>query len=140
MHLYMITRGIKHDVDRFIQELAAKYLPYKVMSGAAGLPAGEYMLQTSVRPIQMWEIAFPKEHLDLMLGTFTHPDCEQAKLTQHPKKHQKWLALIRKALGVKPIPKEWENKGTMPLYRKNTECALIGIKDDYDFKDGTEAI
>lgn len=30
MHLYAITRGIKHDVDRFITELQGKYVPMDV--------------------------------------------------------------------------------------------------------------
>jgi hypothetical protein len=29
MHLYVATKGIKHDVDQFITELQGKYLPFK---------------------------------------------------------------------------------------------------------------
>lgn len=130
MHVYFITRGIKHSVDRFINELSAKYLPFKMQGKDA-------MLQTSVRPIQLWEVVFPKEHKDIMLTTL-FPDGE---ICQH-KRHKKFLALIRRALGkdVKPIG-EWDKtKGAMPLYRAHTEFAAIGIKEDRDLDDGTEAI
>ena len=42
MHVYILCRGIKHQFDRFINELSAKYLPYEIKEdGTAGLKKGK---------------------------------------------------------------------------------------------------
>lgn len=127
MHLYIMTRGIKHDVDRFINELSAKYLPYKFK----GKPA---MLQFSVRPIQLYELVFPEEQRDIVLNTILQSGNGK---TQH-KKHEKFIYGIRKILGVKPIPEYNKKVAKMPLYMANTEIVGIGVKEDYWRDDKTD--
>jgi len=134
MHLYFLTRGIKKEVDDFITQLQGKYLPFVVKEGAAGLEKGNYNIQVQVRPIQLWEVVFPREHKDLMLTTCFGPKGR----TQH-KKHEKYLAIFRKILGVKKIP-EYNGAIQLPINRENMEVAPIGIKEDYNFEDGTEAL
>ena len=126
MHLYFITRGIKHEVDRFIKELECLYLPFNHQGQSK-------WLQTSVRPVQLWEVVFPKEQLDTMLTTVFGKH-EEFKPTQH-KKHEKYLTILRKILGAKKLPKEWAYR-PVPLYRQNIECAAIGMKEDYMSADG----
>lgn len=137
MHLYMMTRGIKHEVDRFINELSAKYLPPSMIT--PDVDSGEkkdmYYSQLQIRPIQLWEVVFPKEHLDIVLTTiFPGGD-----LMQH-KKHAKFVWGIRKILGAKAIPKEWDNNTKMMVHRAGLETVGIGLKDDYTREDGTEAL
>ena len=114
----MMTRGIKHDVDRFIQELAAKYLPFKFNNQ-------DCAIQVAVRPIQLWEIVYPEEQYDIMMSTL-FPD-GQGK-SQH-RSHDKFIWALRKILGVdkqrdfKIVPK-------MPVYDQNVEKIFIGIKED----------
>ena len=135
MHLYLITRGIKHDVDRFITELQGKYLPFKVhKDGTAGLKAGDHLVQLAVRPIQLWEVVYPEECNDVVLASVLGQDGK----TQH-KKHNKFIWLIKKALGCEPIP-EYKKDQIIPFYKNNIECIGIGVKKDYRFEDGTEAL
>ena len=124
----MITRGIKHDVERFINDLSAKYLP--------GVWKGEKkVIQVAVRPLQIWEVVFPETSKDVMLRTLFSGD---KGITQH-KKHNKYINIIRKILGVKKIP-DFEEKGdVLPVYGENVEKVAIGIKEDY-YKDGTEML
>jgi intein/homing endonuclease len=136
-----MTRGIKHDVDRFISELSAKYLPWKVYKdGTANIKAGDYVTQVQVRPIQLWEIVFPEESKDLVLNTlFKQGDTHE---TQH-KKHRKFIFALRKILGVEPLPEQKDrdfSKGVIPLYQGAVELIGVGIKSDYRFKDGTEGL
>jgi len=135
MHLYLISRGIKHDVDRFITELQGKYLPFKYPDKDGNMK--DVMVQVGVRPIQLWEVVFPEEHKDMMLNTLFQSNPQGA--TQH-KKHNKFIFAIRKILGVDPIP-EYKKDQVMPIYLRNTELSAIGIKKDYwrNFKTG-EAI
>jgi len=127
MHIYLITRGIKSDVDRFINDLRGKYLPFKDALNR------NLMVQTAVRPIQFWEIVFPKEHRDIMLTTIFDKNLGK---TQHSK-HQKWLWALRKVLGADPIP-EYKTDQFLPIYKQNIEMVGVGIKEDGDLK--TEAL
>ena len=124
MHLYFITRGIKHDSDRFIQELSAKYVPFKY-------DGKDCMVQVAVRPIQLYECVFPKEHLNTIMNTLTNGNPENTHLGTQHKQHKKWVYAIRKILGIKPIPKI-EPAGVLPLYNQNIEIIGIGIKEDRD--------
>lgn len=134
MHLYMIVRGIKHDVDRFINGLSERFLPFKYKGK-------DSFIQVSVRPIQLYEIAFPKEHLDVMINTLK-PDEKCYEWMENTK--YKWLKkyafLFRKLLKLKPIPKA-QNPDRMVLYGENVERILLGLKEDENLKDGeTEGI
>lgn len=128
MHIYFITRGIKHEVDQFIKELSCQYLPYDNKEGKA-------ILQTRLSPIQLWDVSFPKEHRDAMLTTLFKDG--QGKPIN--KKHSKWAAILRKILGVKKIPAYRTDKKLAPVH-KHMEVVGIGIKDDAHNKIGKEMI
>ena len=139
MHIYLMTRGIKHDVDRFINELSAKYLPFKVNSASKqhNMDPKTNRVQVGVRPIQLWEVVIPRESRELVCRTLFYG--KHMENTQHSK-HQKYIWALRKMLGVQAIPR-WDTTGDkMPLYDNNVEKIGIGIKEDYNFTDGTEGL
>jgi hypothetical protein len=125
MHLYAVTRGIKHDVDRLITELQGKYIPYEFKKGEIGA------LQLSIRPIQLWEICFPEAELQKVLNTLKDTGTSRISNTQR--------FFIRKMLKADAVPKIDENIPGMPVYKSNVEIALIGIKKDV-YIDGVEMI
>ena len=132
MHLYCITRGIKQDVDRFISNLEAQYFPYNVR-----LPGSDEIqkaaVQLSMRPIQLWEIVFPKEHLDevrtLMKGV------ESIERLNRPIEE----AMLRKAVGAKKLPKTYTPVPGRIIHKQNVEIKEIGYKED-EIKDGVERL
>lgn len=94
----MITRGIKHKVDKFINELSGKYFPFKApkfvvdqmvekQTAGKNLPPDQIAAirsaiennpsytQLALRPIQLWEVVFPEDYLDEVVTTLatTHP-------------------------------------------------------------------
>ena len=125
MHLYAVTRGIKHDVDRLITELQGKYIPYEFKKGEIGA------LQLSIRPIQLWEICFPEAELQKVLNTLKDTGTSRISNTQR--------FFIRKMLKADAVPKIDENIPGMQVYKSNVEIALIGIKKDV-YIDGVEMI
>lgn len=133
MHLYLMTRGIKHEVDQFITELQGKYLPFKWRDlKDPNSKLQDTFVQLSVRPIQLWEIVFPKESMDVVLTTVLAGNNGD---TQH-KKHQWIINKVRMLLGVKEVPK-YNNTNAMPIRRAGIELIGIGVKEDYWFnKDG----
>lgn len=135
MHAYALIRGVKHLSDYFISQLQGKNLPYKVKKGAAGFKAGDYHIPVGVRPIQLYEITFPKEHKDLMLTTIFGKKLN----SEQYKKNKIGVSFLRKMLGVKPIP-EYDDKLKLPITKDHIEIFGVGIKEDENFKDGTEAL
>ena|SRR3990167_6790946 len=128
MHLYFLTRGVKHEIDKFITELQGKYVPYRYPDKDKNLV--DKVLQLGVRPIQLWELTFPEDQKDIILTTvLSHEQAGQKEQTQH-KKHKIWIKMFRKVLGIKPLPKYKTDK-RLPNSREHMETVGIGIKPDY---------
>lgn len=122
MHLYVVTRGIKHCVDRFISDLQAQYFPFEFTDPETKKKSN--IIQLGVRPIQLWEIVFPKESLNEVLATVIKSPPE-FNSTQ-----QKALSVLRKLLKCKPIPEIPPNSRRRIVFDQHIECSPIGIKDD----------
>jgi len=133
MHLYIMTRGIKHKVDELINDLQAQFFPFKCKMKDGKLdPNGEEQivpLQLSVRPIQLWELVMPKECLPEVMKTIWHTEPLPAHTTFMQKAK---LESIRMALGAKKAPKFKDYKDLkFRVIRKNdVACYPIGIKED----------
>ena len=119
MHLYILTRGIKWAVDRFITELQGKIVPF-VFDGEKKVVA------VAVRPIQLYEIVFPEPQKDLVLNSLLN---KAHGITQY-KKHEKWIALIRRLLGAKKIDWNYKTDQVMPTFKDHVEIVGIGTKKD----------
>ena len=142
-HIVFLSRGIKHDVDRMVKQLESLHLPMKAKD-REGKPI-EYIVQNHLQPIQLWSLVIPKEHTDVMCRTlqlqnqigFTLP--KELKEYATPKRKFS-LAVLRKALGLKPVP-EWKPEGMrFPIWKNNIHNVGIGVKEDYDNEYGNEAL
>ena len=122
MHLYAITRGIKPDVDRYINELLSKYFPYPI-KGISGEQTA--MVQLAVRPIQLWEFVFPKEVLPMAVGTICNESLTCGDF------RDKFLNGIRLMLKAKKLPKwDYAKLPKLPIYKPNVAVYPIGWKGD----------
>ena len=123
MHIITGIRGIKHEVDRAITELQGKKLPWKFQGQ-------DSLIDLAVRPIQLYEFVFPKEHLQtVMRSLFISLTNPEGKINWNPK-HTKYLKIMQKAMGAKPFPELEKNGVTIPFNRNNIEFFGIGIKED----------
>lgn len=133
MHLYAITRGQKNYVDQMITELQGKYLPYnsKGKDAAGNVIEKQLMLQLAVRPIQLWEFAFPEECYDVVANTLWGQDKSMGfSLPGHNKKLAVLTAGMRKVIGLEKVP-EWKtDQGWLPLNKLYTSILGVGIKKD----------
>lgn len=143
MHLYFITKGDKKWVDDFMNQLIGKWLPFKYRK-TIDEPFQDVNVQLSVRPIQLWEVGFPKEHKDLVCSTILGKNGglitgnDGTKETTHPF-FNKMLKTISKMLGLKPIGKYDETK-IMPIHKEHVSIVGLGIKEDYTMPTGVEGI
>jgi len=142
MHLYLITRGIKHDVDRFVKEMTSKYLPYTWRDPKTKkLEKG--VVQVAMRPVQFWEVVFPKEHRDVILNTLwpqTRKEVCKGHFGNIATQKFKWiLARIRKLIGIKEIDPNYKNVPCLALWKNNIEFIGVGEKEDVVI-DGVEML
>jgi hypothetical protein len=119
MHLWMVSRGIKHDVDRMITQLQGKYLPFEMDDKSKKMA-----VQLAVRPIQLWELVFPEPSLQTILNTL-------APMNWKREGHFKHLqSAVRLALKGEKVPEADRKTPVLPLYHENIELQLLGIKKD----------
>jgi len=132
MHLYAFVRGQDDKVFRMIQDCQAVYFPYKWRNENGEVE--ERAIQMGVRPIQLYEFVFPEEELERVLS-YLHPTGSWNK------KYNKFLTMLRKLLGLKPVPKvKTKLEQANPIRALNyVEVAGVGIKKDR-YIDGIEQL
>lgn len=125
MHLYIFTRGQFDKVRDMMNDLQAQFFEYKT-DPHAKQPS---LIQLGVRPIQLWEIAFPEPCLQEVMrtigpmGGFNIGD------------HRPLMSILGMAakmkiiLGLKDIPKQ-EPGIKRPIRRIDVDVKAIGIKED----------
>lgn len=144
MQLYFAIRGIKHELDQFITELQGKYLPIKWREKETE-PFKDMQVQLGVRPIQLYEVAYPKEYHDVVCNTILgkYPSNAFGNDGKKPVEHKwikKFIFMFRKFLHLDPIPPYDPAKGFMPISRRNLTIIGIGTKQDYTMPNGVEGL
>ena len=137
MHLIFLTRGIKHRVEDYINQLTGKYLKIKYQM-PKDTELKDYMVQLNVQPVQLWSVVFPKECKDLVLTTILGKGESAGKPTS--KGFKKFVYVLRKLLKLDPLPEKWDDTTEMPVNRSDIEKIAIGLKDDYIAPEGHEGI
>ena len=117
MHLSLITRGIESEVRKWREHMSSQYLTW-----------GKTGVQLAVRPIQLWELVFPEEHLPVILKTLNWQGKDARKDINLP------LAVMRTALKLKKIPNiDITDAGMLPIPQSITDFTApipIGIRED----------
>ena len=132
MHLYVIARAQADRLKRWENDILARYYPFKYHKDK---PDGK--VQLALRPIQLYEIVFPEEHLDKVVsaiqpyGGFNFNTGWTMKLRK----------LLTKVLHLEPIPKVEKGKDdqNQAIYNDYVDVAGIGIKKD-KYIDGIEQL
>jgi len=130
------TRGNKESVELFIKELSSKYIPLPFTNKKTGKVVN-VAHTIHVRPIQLWEIVFPKEQKDAILTTL-FPD---GQVTEGGG-IRKLINFFFKFLPFKRIPKDWDTSNKFYVNRTAVEIMGICMKDDeiQPFKRSPEAM
>jgi len=100
-------------MDIYIQQLSAQYFDY-----------GGKLVQMSMRPVQLWEMVFPKTALPTVLKTIGWTGSQRKDIAPH-------VFALRKMLMCKKIPKMDLTK-VMPRPVMSQFCCMypIGVKAD----------
>ena len=121
MHLYVLTRGVLAATKAWENDLNAQYLPFEVLEKGKKKPT-KCLTQLAVRPVNLYEIVFPEESLQDVLG--------MVRPQSHKTVSGKWAWLVNmltKKLGLKKIP-DYKPK-QLPLGDGVTVIGL-GLKND----------
>ena len=118
MHLYVLTRGILSATKQWENDLAAQYLPFKVLEKGKKKPT-PYLAQLHVRPVNLYEIVFPEDCLDEVLG--------MVKPINAPGKLSRFIKMFTRMMGLKKIP-DYKSKITPP--GDGVTVMGLGLKKD----------
>ena len=131
--IYLLSRGIKGDVDRMIKELSSQYLPVHYKEGSKNDGRAD-IVQVSVRPVQLWEIVVGERQVQTILNTIKpHSPRKLDKLLTEP---------LRMALRAKKMPKTDLTVPRLPIFNsKWVQWIPIGIREDkFDPETGQEML
>ena len=137
MHLRFIAEGWDKDLDYMEKWIGQMMLPMKIKDKkgkdkVVGCPC-------YLRPFRMYDLIFPRENLDIINNTLK-PASIVSLVAKKPKiafKHQ--IAMLRKLMRLKKIPKRDETKGQVAVpddLFEHVKIIGLGIKDDIDFVNG----
>ena len=127
-----------HYVQKWANDLAGQRLPFKIHAkdDEHGLVPGDYAIPLEVQEVKLWSFRFPETSKDLVLSTLLPGNC--GNLINPKFEKFKWF--IKKALGLKDVPK-FDRKARIGIEPPaGTEVVCLGIKEDGYFKDGTERL
>lgn len=124
-HVVFMTRGIKHDVDWFINELSTRYLPFRFRDKDNKMIDGN--IQMRVCPIQLWDVSFPTDQKDAVYNTIFASSQGKPEI----KSHGKFISLVRKIMKLNPLPEYSKEKKLAMRPPQNIEIVAIGVKEDY---------
>lgn len=126
MHLYVLVRGTKPCIKHWENDLLARYLPYE-MNGQ------KITIQVGVRPVQLYEIAYPEPQHDTMM--------QLIQPLNHEKRYPKMRSLFRRLLGLKKVrvPKYQPGQLWQQIH-KHVDVELLGCKEDVKKPVETELI
>lgn len=132
MHTIFAIRGIKEDVERFINELSTRYLPFK-MYNFDKKKLEPKLLQLRVQPVQLYDVAFPSEYKDAVLNTIYGG-------TDGKGRWGKYVAILRRIFRLDPMP-EYKKESKLPMEPpQNCEIVGIGVKEDYWIREDGEHV
>ena len=118
MQVYFITRGKDNAIKEWIKHLSAKWFPYQY-NNQNGL------LEGILRPVQLWEFGFPKEHKDLVFNTLFDGQ-PGAGTHQSDWKGNLGLKAICKALNAQPLG-EWNLSAGKMVMPSRAGMSVMGI-------------
>jgi len=126
MHLLFVTRGINREVNAFVNAIDSWDLKWNKKNTKTNI-IEDHVIETRLQPIQMWDLVFPKQALDLMLNRI-RPSSEFTGTQSHL---NKYTAFMRKRLGAQKIP-DWDRNAPITMIEKgpNVQRFGIGIKED----------
>ena len=125
MHTVFGIRGIKQDVENFIEELSTRYVSFKMFNEKAKKMESK-LVRLRVCPVQIFDVSFPKEHADAVLSTIY----SGGKGKTISRKLRKYAKLLRVMLGLKDLPKYKTESHLMMSYPENIEVIALGVKED----------
>jgi len=146
MHIVFGTRGVQHVVDMWHTQMQGCWLPWTrrnlnvCLCGrtikeheSEDCPCKDFQpraetqnIQVALRPVQFWEVVFPKEHLNIMLNTLG----VKPKGISEPAGLNKYAFLLRKGMGLKPVPDVIPATDKFPVPIQHMHIFPIGIKED----------
>ncbi len=132
MDFYFMTRGDKDCVAKFANELSAQRFYWNAKDDKG--KKQKLVVAATLQPIQLWNLGFPEENLDLVLNSLDPQKVSHGEGVKLP------MAMIRKALGAKKVPECKDKTKAFPIYKKHVQILGIGVREDQKDTCGNEML
>lgn len=126
MHLAFMIRGHKHWQDRFINELATRYLPFKMYNPEKKVMEDK-IIEMRLCPIQLYDATFPADQFDIVANSIL---CGGNGDPNNPSM-KKFIWALRKMMGFKKLPEYKKDTKFSMSPPEHQEIFAIGVKDDF---------
>ena len=123
MHFSFIPYGKRDEVELMLRDMEAQ--KHKLSYLKNGKVRAKW-IQSQVRllPFGIYEYIFPKEDRDIVLNTMIHEN----KITPYLSNLR--VAVLRKMIGHKKLPKTFEQKSKYLWIKENVSVVPLGFKED----------
>ncbi len=121
MHKYIVTRGKSVYVDQWKDEMEGQFLGFNLNDGN-NKPLPPSAVQLVMRPIQLWELIYPEQHDQKVLGMIGNPGYADKVFTKLKKFFCRLLGLEMTEMGISLMHK--------PIPRKFVSVHILGNKPD----------
>lgn len=131
MHLYVVARGIADRLNRWENDLLAKFYMFDWQKGQQ-----PRALQLGLRPIRFYEIVYPEPfHREVLETIYPYWNEKNWKMDAGKR-------ILQKILNCGPIEdrEKFQIKQNMKLYTDFVQCTAIGMKKDRYNEDGIEQL
>jgi hypothetical protein len=126
MHLAFMIRGHKHWQDRFINELASRYMPYRWFNPKTKLFENK-VIEMRLCPIQLFDACFPEPCYDMVANTLFG----EGKGKPMVPAMNKVIWAMQKGMKFKPLL-DYKQELMLPMEPpQHQEMIAIGVKEDY---------
>lgn len=131
MHLYFMTRGVKHLRNLWVEQMSMQPFLWK-RQNLKTKKDEVTIVSGGLRPIELWEYVIPKENRDLVLNAMGVVKEDGSLTSDWGQGAARYgLPMLRKALGASKMPKIPYDKDRKEFLKvKYLGVNVIGYKED----------
>jgi len=134
MHFAFITYGARQEVERLLRDIESQKFQLKLTK--EGEPDKSIWVTGQVRQLgPITEIVFPREYMGVVLTTMCTNTAPNRLKYDRTAVYNLFKGVSRKILGLKPIPKEYDDTKKLLWDLEYVSIIPLGIREDVNLKE-----
>lgn len=130
MHIAFIPYGARSEVERMLRDMESQKMQMRMTKSGEKDMSVWINGQVRLLPFGVMEYVFPREYKDVIIHTLS----DNTKPNRYGVP-QFLNLMFRKALNLKPLPKEYSKETKMLWITENVSIMPLGIREDSDMEE-----